>query len=46
MSPLALPRGFLGNACYFDLRLITLISMLINGNVETISACKELINAC
>ena len=42
ISPLALPRDLLGNACHFDLRLITLISALINGNVQTISACKEL----
>ena len=42
ISPLGLPRAVLGNACHFDLRLITLISTLINGNVQTISACKEL----
>ena len=42
ISPLGLPRAVLGNACHFDLRLITLISALINGNVQTISACKEL----
>ena len=36
------PLAVLGNACHFDLRLITLISALINGNVQTISACKEL----
>ena len=43
ISPLGLPRAVLGNACHFDLRLITLISALINSNVQTISACKELI---
>ena len=45
ISPLGLPRAVLGNACHFDLRLITLISALINGNVQTITACKELKHA-
>ena len=38
-QPFGTAQSFLGNACHFDLRLIKLISALVNGNV--ISACKE-----
>ena len=41
-QPFGPAQGYLGNACHFDLRLITLISTLINSNVQTISARKEL----
>ena len=40
------PGLAIGNAFHFDLRLIILISALINCNVQIISACKELMAEC
>ena len=41
-QPFGPVQGHLGNACHFDLGPITLISTLLNNNVQTISAYKEL----
>ena len=35
-------RLLASNACHFDLRLINLISVLINSDIQIISACKVL----